>query len=163
MDDSQEEQSMENMEYKEVKTKVAKAEATTNTLHVEVLEEEIPATIYIVGAMTVIIIAGAAILFTKINHIPSEHDPEVSDEEMISSTTPDCTDRGWRNMYKLPSYHLYSGSVHKYDKPFHMLSSGHHAPNTGHYAPSNIPDNREALTSYHKLKPIYMQPRYCSY
>ena len=161
MDDSQEEQSMENMEYKEVKTKVAKAEATTNTLHVEVLEEEIPATIYIVGAMTVIIIAGAAILFTKINHIPSEHDPEVSDEEMISSTTPDCTDRGWRNMYKLPSYHLYSGSVHQ--KPCNMTSSGHHVPSSGHYPSCKIADSKQSLKSYQILKPIYIQPRDCNY
>ena len=97
--------------------------------------------------------------------MPSEHDPEASDEEMISSTTLDCTDRGWRNMNKLPSYDLYSGSVHhcEYQKPCNMLSSGHHAPNSNHYASCKIAGSKRTQTSYQKLQPIYMQPKDNSY
>ena len=46
-----------------------------NNIHVEVIEEEISATVYIilmiiVGAFTVLILAGAAIIFTKIKYMP---------------------------------------------------------------------------------------------
>ena len=156
------------VEYEEVQTKVAKTETTTNTIHIEVIEEEIPATVYIifmiiVSAMTVLIIAGAAIIFTKIKHMPSEHDPEGSDKEMISSTKLDCTDSGWRNMDKLPSYDLYGGSMHQYQKPINMLSTGYHAPNTGPYASCKIAESKRTQTSYQKLQPIYMQPKDSSY
>ena len=94
--------------------------------------------------------------------MPSEHDPEASDEEMISSATLDCRDRGWKNMDKIPSYDFNSGSVQLYEKPINMISKGH-APSNVHYASSKITDSKQALKSYQKLKPIYIQPRDCFY
>ena len=102
MANNQEEESVYNFEYKDKHTKVSKPETTTtNTIHVEVIEEEIPASVYIiimilVGAMTVLIIAGAAIIFTKIKYMQSEHHPEAGD--------------------------LYSGTLHQYQKPINVLT-----------------------------------------
>ena len=153
-----------------------------NAIRVEVIKDEIPATVYIismiiVGAMTVLIIAGAAIIFTKMKHMPSEHDPEAGDKEwqtpmMYSSTTLDCSDGGWRNVHKLPTFDLYSDSVHHYDKPVNFVSghyasstrsltssNGHYPSSNGHYASSKVMDSIQSQKRYQKLKPIYILPK----
>ena len=52
-----------------------------NKIHAEVIPDDLPPTVYIismiiVGAMTVLIIAGAAIIFRKIKNLPCDHNPK---------------------------------------------------------------------------------------
>ena len=137
---------------------IEESDATSNddvkSIHVEILQEEkiIPAAVYIismviVGVMTVLIIAGATIIFTKIKQM--QHHPETGNTELertvlYNSTKLVSADSSLRNMSKIPIFELYSDSLHQYDVP--VISTSRKLFNTS------------INTKYQKLEPIYLIP-----
>ena len=132
-------------------------------IHVEVINDEVPPTVYIisiviVGAITIMIIAGAAIIFTKIKQMPRDLDSEAGDKYwktpmMYSTKTIDVVDKGWRNDSGSP-WNLYNGSVHHYSRPIDIF--GDTFLGSSHYASSNVIDSNSRLpqTNYQRMSPI---------
>jgi hypothetical protein len=139
-------------------------EEALKPIHVEVINDEVPPTVYIismviVGAITIMIIAGAAIIFTKIKQMPRKNGPEAGDRYwqtpmMYSNKTLDVIDSGWRNGSRSP-WDLYSGSVHHYARPIDIFGGGY-SEKSSHYASSNVEEGKSRLpdNSYQRLSPI---------
>ena len=141
-----------------------------NSIHIEVIKDDIPipAAVYIVsmiivGVMTVMIIAGAAIIFTKIKRMPGGYNPEAGEKEwqasvMYSSPTLNCGDRGWKERYKIPACDFHRASaLHQYDVPV-TYSQSHQPSRIGHFSSSQLIGSNQSPKIYQKLKPIYMMP-----
>ena len=132
-----------------------------NKIHVEYLEEEIPRKVYIismiiVGAMTVIIIAGAAIIFRKIKNLPSEQNPEipiVTGKEwqtpmMARTDTMEYSDSSWKREHMSRHYDFYNSNVHHYETPLQLQDK----------SSEDLLSSRYLGKQYVKLKPVYLLP-----
>ena len=139
-----------------------------NRIHAEVIPEDIPPTLYIismilVGAMTVLIIAGAAIIFRKIKNLPREHNPKRNDKEwqipiMVTSRTVECGDQSSKNKEKFQNCDLFSDSVHHYESPLNVpekMDINVFPPRYGYHASNDIRKGHSEKR-YQQLKPVYL-------
>ena len=129
-------------------------------IHVEYLEEEIPRKVYIismiiVGGMTVVIIAGAAVIFRKIKNLPSEQSPEdpmVTGKEwqtpmMARTCAVEYSDKSWQREHMNRHYDFYNDNVHHYETPLQLQNKSSEDLLSSRY-----------LGKYVQLKPVYLLP-----
>jgi len=128
-------------------------------IHVEYLEEDIPRKVYIismiiVGAITVVIIAGAAVIFMKIKNLSMEQnseDPNINNKELQKLVKAES------QLQTIPPY-FHSADVNHYETPLQFqqkVAADLSPPSYGH---SVLPYRAYQDKQYWKLKPVYLLP-----
>ena len=124
----------------------------------------------IVGVITVVIIAGAAIIFRKIKNMRSEQspeDPKVTDLEwktpiMSRTNLVDCSNNIWDREHKGRHFEFHTVSAHHYETPLQLqdkLSEDLLTPRYGHNGYSS---QLYLGNQYVKLKPLDISNIYCT-
>jgi len=149
----------------EVKTEVN--EGTTEKIHVEVIKDEISSMVYIISiaivfAMTILILAGAAFIFTKIKQMPQVYyrigiEKEVHSSMVSCPSTLSSTDSWSSNGVKLATFEPYREICHHYARPVNNTEEFNcHLTLNAYYASTMIVKNMESCRN---LSPVYIMPK----
>ena len=144
-------------------------------IHVEYLEEEIPRNVYIismiiVGVITVVVIAGSAVIFRKIKNMRSEQspeDPKVPDLEwntpiMSRTNLVDYSNNTWDKQHQSRHFEFNTGSAHHYETPLQLQDKLSEDLLTTRYGHNGYSSQLYLGNQYVKLKPLNISNIYCT-